>query len=129
MKIKNKGLAVLAGVGIAGLVGAAASSLNLTSSSLGSDATVVAACDTTGGINVDYETTFSALAQEFVVDEVVLTDVDAACNGLDLQIVLSDGTVTLGTFTGSAVSATTTAALGTPVSAEDLTNVAVVISG
>ena len=129
MNMRNKGLAVLAGVGVAGLVGAAAASLDLTSNSLGADAQVVASCDT-DGITVDWTTTYNSTAQRFDVSEVVLSGVALACAGLDLEIVLTDGTgATLTTFSGSAASTTTTAALGTPVNAESVEGISAVISG
>lgn len=129
MNIRNKGLAVLAGVGVAGLVGAAAASLDLTTSSLGADAQVVASCDTTG-IDVNWVTGYNALEQRFDLEDVELTGVDAACDGLDLDIVVSDAAnASIATFTGAAVSGTTVAALSTPVDAELVEGIAVVISG
>jgi hypothetical protein len=128
MNIRNKGLAVLAGVGVAGLVGAAAASLDLTTNSLGADAQVVASCDT-DGIGVSWETGYNATAQRFDVDAVVLTGVDAPCDGLDLEIVLTDAAdAEIASFSGSATSATTTAALAIPVDAELVEGIAVVIS-
>lgn len=129
MNIRNKGLAVLAGVGVAGLVGAAAASLDLTSSSLGADANVVASCDT-DGIDVNWGTGFNSLAQRFDLQSVELTGVAAACNGLDLEIVITDAAdATIATFSGSATSVTTTASLASPVDAEAVEGIAVVISG
>lgn len=129
MNIRNKGLAVLAGVGVAGLVGAAAASLDLTSSSLGADAQVVASCDT-DGIDVNWVTGYNATAQRFDLEDVELTGVAAACDGLDLEIVITDAAdASIATFSGSAASGTTTAALSTPVDAEAVEGIAVVISG
>jgi hypothetical protein len=129
MNIRNKGLAVLAGVGVAGLVGAAAASLDLTSSSLGADAQVVASCDT-DGIDVNWVTGYNATAQRFDVEDIELSGVATACDGLDLEIVLTDSLdAQIGSFSGSASSGTTTAALTTPVDAEAIEGIAVVISG
>jgi hypothetical protein len=129
MNIRNKGLAVLAGVGVAGLVGAAAASLDLTTSSLGADAQVVASCDT-DGIDVNWGTGFNSLAQRFDLQSVELSGVAAACDGLDLEIVITDAAdVTIATFTGFAASTTTTASLAAPVDAEAVEGIAVVISG
>jgi hypothetical protein len=129
MNIRNKGLAVLAGVGVAGLVGAAAASLDLTSSSLGADANVVASCDT-DGIDVNWGTGFNSLAQRFDLQSVELTGVAAACDGLDLEIVITDAAdATIATFSGSATSTTTNALLSSPVDAEAVEGIAVVISG
>lgn len=129
MNIRNKGLAVLAGVGVAGLVGAAAASLDLTSSSLGADASVVASCDT-DGIAVNWGTGFNTLEQRFDLQSVELTGVAAACDGLDLEIVITDAAdATIATFSGSATSTTTTASLAVAVDAEAVEGIAVVISG
>lgn len=128
MNIRNKGLAVLAGVGIAGLVGAAAASLDLTTNSLGSDTEVIAACDP-DGITVDYTTVYNSGTQLFDVTEVVLSGVDAACSGLDYEIVLTDGGATLTSTTGTAASTTTTAALSTFVDAALVDGISVIISG
>lgn len=129
MNIRNKGLAVLAGVGVAGLVGAAAASLDLTTSSLGADAQVVASCDT-DGIDVNWITGYNALEQRFDLEDIELSDVAPACDGLDLEIVITDASdVSIATFSGSATSTVTTAALLTPVDAELVEGIAVVISG
>jgi hypothetical protein len=129
MNIRNKGLAVLAGVGVAGLVGAAAASLDLTTSSLGADAQVVASCDT-DGIDVNWVTGYNALEQRFDLEDVELTGVAAACDGLDLEIVITDDAdLSIATFSGAATTGTTTAALSAPVDAELVEGIAVVISG
>jgi hypothetical protein len=129
MNIRNKGLAVLAGVGVAGLVGAAAASLDLTTSSLGADAQVVASCDT-DGIDVNWITGYNATAQRFDLEDIELSGVAAACDGLDLEIVITDAAdLSIATFSGSATSTVTTAALSTPVDAELVEGIAVVISG
>lgn len=129
MEIRKKSLAVLMGIGIAGIVGASAASLGLTSKSLGADAAVVASCDTAGGVNAAYTSSYSAALQQYAVSAVVLTNVDAACNGLAVSVTLTDGTSVLATQSGTAATGTTTINLAAPVSAEDVTNVAVVISG
>lgn len=128
MNIRNKGLAVLAGVGVAGLVGAAAASLNLTNDSLGADAQVVASCDT-DGIAVEWTTAYDATAQAYEVSDVVLTGVDLACNGLDVEISVTDGTTVLATEAGTATTGTTTVALTTAIDASLVDGIGVVISG
>jgi hypothetical protein len=129
MNIRNKGLAVLAGVGVAGLVGAAAASLDLTSNSLGADAQVVASCDT-DGITVDWVTGYNAAAQRFDLEDIELTGVAPECDGLDLEIVITDDNdAEIASFSGSATTGTTTAALSLPVDAELVEGIAVVISG
>ena len=128
MNIRNKGLAVLAGVGVAGLVGAAAASLNLTNDSLGADADVVASCDT-DGINVEWTTAYDATAQAYEVSDVVLTGVAAACDGLDVEISVTDGTTVLATESGTAATGTTTVSLLTAIDASLVDGIDVVISG
>lgn len=151
MKIKSmrkKSIAVLAGVAIAGTVGASAASLGgLRSDALGADTGDVSSCDTTG-IDVDYDTEFNAAAGEYLVTAINLSDVDKACNGqkFDLTALADDATgnpkVKIKTLTGTlsflGTAADTAAADGNPVdipvvaadqfSAESLTGLALTIS-
>jgi hypothetical protein len=124
MEIRRKSLAVLLGVAIAGIVGASAASLQLTSNGVGADTAIVAACDA-DGMNASYTT-------EYVVTAVALNGVDANCNGNPTQITLSTGGPTptvLATVSGLASTGVSSFTLTTPISAKQLGNIAVVISG
>jgi hypothetical protein len=126
---RKASLAVLAGVAITGVVGAAAASLGgLTTDSLGADDAIVAACDDDG---IDVVFTTSHDGTSFVVDSVDFSDVAAACDGLSWDLVLIDeddaeifsdgGTVNLSSG-GFSVSPTN-------VTAEALGGISLVISG
>ncbi len=82
MKSKNmrkKSVAVLAGIAIAGAVGASAASLGgLGGEDLGADSAAVESCDT-DGITVGYTTSFDATAGEYLVDSIDLSDINADC--------------------------------------------------
>ena len=129
MEIRKKSVVVLLGIAIAGIVGASAASLGLTTENLGADAKVVAACDS--AIDASYISTYNATNQEYEVTGVKLSNVAAACNGQNYSITLDNGTppgvektgiVALGV--GTSFTATFTG-----VSAKLITNLAVVISG
>jgi hypothetical protein len=82
-----------AGVLAVGAVAASAASLGgLNSASVGADQTVVASCDT-NGIDMNYNTGYSAADSGYMVTEVLLSNVDAACNNLhyDMTLALSNG--------------------------------------
>lgn len=91
MKIKSKSMrkksaAVLAGLAIAGAVGASAASLGgLNSDELGADTGAVASCDI-DGIDVAYTTEFDETEGEYLVTEIVLSDVDEACDTQDVDL-------------------------------------------
>ena len=91
MKIKSKSMrkksvAVLAGLAIAGAVGASAASLGgLNSDNLGADTGEVASCDT-DGIDVGYTTEYNATAAEYIVTSIDLTDINALCESQDFDL-------------------------------------------
>lgn len=137
MEVRRKSIVVLLGITIAGLVGASAASLGgITNESLGADAVVVASCDT-DGIIAEYTTGYSTTLQAYEVTGVDLTDVAAGCAGKawDVTLELLDKSVTPNVSTqisdngvvqlgGGSFSASFTG-----VAAEDIVNLAVVISG
>ena len=125
--MRKKSVAVLAGLAVVGIVGASAASLGvLTSDSLGSGNVDVGSCDS-DGVHVSFTTGLSGGA--YAVSAVVLTGVAAACAGLDAEVtLLDDGGAVLGTQSGTAASGTTTVG-GFSALAEDVYEVAVVISG
>jgi hypothetical protein len=140
--MRKKSVAVLAGLAIAGAVGASAASLGgLTRDNLGADTGVVAACDS-NGITVGYTTSFDATAVDtsgptgvafgaYVVTEILLTDVDVACNGQAYQATLLDdagaaiSSIPAGTLTVASNAATITVP---DILAESIEGIALTIS-
>jgi hypothetical protein len=98
----------LAVVGIAGLSLASAAQLNVNASSLGAGTDVVASCDT-DGIDVDFTNVLDGI--EYNSTELVLSDVNAACNGLAFQVQLLTGDVGSETPLGSEITGNLTVAL------------------
>ena len=147
MKIKSKNMrkksvAILAGIALAGAVGASAASLGgLGGEDLGADTGDVASCDT-DGIIVAYTTSFDAAAGEYLVDSIELTDVNVACNGqaYDLTVLLTDFDALpaptamaplafAGTVPAASIGTVSIDTTGTPVSAESVDGLAMSISG
>jgi hypothetical protein len=125
---KKLALGIAAGVSAFAAVTASASSLGgINTEQLGTSADVVASCDT-DGVTVEYTTAFSNGA--YRVTAVDLSDIDEACEGQNLTVTLFDGpNASLAEKSGAVGGATQTLTLGTPVDAEDVNGVAVVISG
>lgn len=125
-------IAVLAGVSVAGVVGASAATLGgLGSGSMGSDNSVVAACDS-DGITIAYTTAYNATAQEYQVSAVNFTGVNAACNAKAASVSVRNGTTNLGTTNVASITVTASAfsiTLAAPVSAASVNGVSLVISG
>lgn len=117
--------AALVVVGIAGLSIASAAQLNIKeTASLGAGETVVAACQTDGAIEVSFANAFAEGAYQTTA--VNLTNVDAACNGLNYLVTVDAGSATP-EKRGKVVEGTTTITLDSPVAAADVDGVAVVI--
>ncbi|MCE9623817.1 MAG: hypothetical protein K8R99_15865 [Actinomycetia bacterium] len=129
---KTPFIAVLAGVSIAGVVGASAATLGgLSSTGLGSDNTVIAACDS-DGISIAYTTAYNATAQEYQVSAVNFTNVNALCNGKAASVSVRNGTTNLGTTNAGTITVTAGAfsiTLASPVSATSANGVSLLISG
>ena len=131
MKLRRKMLAVLAGLLVFGLVSAAAATLGgLTVQSLGAESEVVASCDN-DGIAVDWGTALQGV--EYVVDSVELSDVAAACDGLNVEVTVFDGDSpnnVLATVSGVADdSGSLSLTLGSPQPASEIHRIAVLIAG
>jgi hypothetical protein len=123
--------AVLAGLMTFGLVLGMAASLNLTSDSLGSATTTVAACQA-GALNATYTSTYSATAPGYTVGTVTITGLASTCYSKPYKVTLSGAAgVSLGEATGTTpASGTTIAVTFSPVvSATSITAINVVISG
>jgi hypothetical protein len=114
MKMKSmrkKSVAILAGLAVAGAVGASAASLGgLNSENLGAETGIVASCDD-NGINVDYTTVFDSDVGEYLVTAINLSDVSPGCAGqtYDFTAIDGDGVIIFAaadgtlTFSGAAV--------------------------
>ena len=119
--------AILAAITVFGGVYGFAASLGTTTSGLGADNDVVAACGS--GITVDYTTSYASGG--YVVDHVNLGSIPAGCQGkaYKIQLTGSSGAVG-GELTGNLPAAATAslATTGNP-SAANVTGVSVVVAG
>jgi len=129
---KSPLVAVLAGVSIAGIMGASAATLGgLTSSSVGADNSVVAACDA-DGIAISYTTSYNATAQEYQVTAVNFTGVNALCDAKAASVSLRNGATNLGTTNSASITVAANAfsiTLASPVAASAVDGVSLIISG
>ena len=107
----------------------AASLGGLTSASLGADQTVIASCDTVGGVSMSFTNAYDATSNAYKVASVVTGSVDAACTGKAFKLTLSDGTTSLGEYTGSITGASQSITVTPNVDAKSITKAALVISG
>ena len=127
--IKGRRLAVAA-IGIAAFGAASAASLGgLTSTNLGSNDTVVAACDA-NGVSIAYTTSYDATASKYQVTSVALSGIAAGCAGQTAAItVKGTGGTSLANSTVTVAGTSETMTLSTPVAAESILGASVVISG
>jgi hypothetical protein len=127
--LRKRLLAILAGVIVFALViGSAASLGGLGGTDLGADFEAVGSCDSSG-INIVYVTGPSATG--FVVTDVTLSSVDAACDTQGVKVELhdtSDATIGTGSATADASGSVTVDIAEDPL-AENVEGIAVVISG
>ncbi len=121
-------LGVTAGICAFGAVTASASSLGgVDTTDLGTSASVVASCDT-DGVAVDYTTGYSN--GDYRVSAVKLSGIATACSGQNVTVTLFDGTkASLAEKSGANAGATQTLTLTSPVAADAVKGVAVVIAG
>jgi hypothetical protein len=125
--MRKRMLAVVLGLLVFSLVAASAATLGgVRSDQLGADVGVVASCDT-DGVDVAFTTIFSG--GEYVVTEVVLSDVSDDCDGQDVSVLLTADAGTLGSGTTQADASGTVTVPVSASSAKAVTGVAVVISG
>lgn len=129
MKIKASRIAV-ALVGVAGFGAASAASLGgLSSQSVGSNDTVVAACDS-DGVAIAYTTGYSAAASKYQVTSVTLSGIAAGCaNQTAAVTVKGSGGTSLGSGSATVSGTSASITLSTPADAEALLGASVVISG
>jgi hypothetical protein len=105
--MKRSLIAVIAGIAVTGGVFASAASLGgVTSTNLGSSATVVASCDT-DGVGLDYSTSYDTASGTYLVNSVTVSDIDASCKGEQIEVSLksADGRAST-TTTRTAVTGT-----------------------
>jgi hypothetical protein len=127
MKIKGSRLAVAA-VAVAAFGAASAASLGgLSSAEIGSNNTVVAACDTTG-VDLDYTTEYDATSGSYQVTEAVVSDIAVECDGQTLDLTLS-GAAGASLVDGTVLVSGPSETIPMVASAELVTGAAVVISG
>ena len=87
---RKKSIAVLAGLSVAGLVGASAASLgDIRSGDLGASTGVIGSCDT-DGVDVYFGTGYAASQGIAVVNSVTISDVAPACDGQVAEVTLID---------------------------------------
>jgi hypothetical protein len=141
MKLKSKSGAVLGALIAAALVSASASTLGgLTTQTLGAETSVLAGCDT-NGIDIAYETAYDETSQAYQVTAVRLLGVNTACVGQLASVTLDDDGTVVGALTDEAeqvVALSTIDSTGTlddfqidlttPVGADLVTNIALVIA-
>jgi len=125
--------AALAGLMTFGLVLGLAASLNLTSDSLGSQTTVVAACQATA-LNATYTSTYAAGAPGpgYTIPTVTITGLAATCYSKPYKVTLAGAaSASLGEATGTTPAAGTTIVVtfSPVVAATSITAISVVISG
>ena len=127
---KRSLLAVLLGVVVFGLTVAAAASLGgITTDNLGADEAVVASCDT-DGVTVTYTSSYDATDARYEVTAANVSGIAAACSGETMRVTLADAAnASLGEATVAIGGTSATATFGTPLAAESVELVAIVISG
>jgi hypothetical protein len=131
-QIKNRSAVVLLAVvlGLAGVRGAAAAGVNVLGQSLGAGSGGVGQCSSQG-IDVGYGVGYSEKVGGFAVTSVTLTGISAECVGRHVAVALagSDGKP-MASVKGqvSGADTTITVPVSTPVSAEQLGGVSVVIT-
>ncbi len=100
-RIRSRWLVGIAAATVAfGVGSAAAASLGLTVDTLSADQQAVLSCDT-DGIGASFTTVYSATSQSYIVDNVNLTGINAACNTQDFKVTL-DGAAPVSVTTAAA---------------------------
>jgi hypothetical protein len=125
---RKKSVAVLAGLAITGLIGAAAATLGeIRSDDLGAATAPVESCNT-DGVDVSYGYEFDG--DEYVVNEVTVSTINTECIGQTIEVTLADDEGdTLDVAGPTEVTSTSVTLSVDDISAEALENVAIVISG
>lgn len=132
--MKNRVLIALgAGVVVAGAVAASAATLNLQADTLGTGTSAIVSCQD-DPITVTWGTpTYNN--NDYTIDSVVLTDVEATCYGLPFKLTLADGAgaslaeSTTPAVLASAATTTVTVFNPTPISSAAIENATLTVSG
>jgi hypothetical protein len=107
----------------------AASLGGVTTDKLGADDAEVQSCDT-NNVAVDYDTAYSATTKRYEVTDVVVSSIEAACNGQTITVGLAktDGTKVGDGTVANLTSASVTVPINEKPAAEDVNQVHVVIA-
>ena len=128
MSLRKRVAIAVIGASALGIGVASAATLGgLTSSSLGANETVVAACDT-DGVTIAYTNAYDAATGKYRTTSATIGGMAPACTGKNLSVTLKDGT---GASLATASAAVTGAAQAVNVAAaaDAVSGAAVVISG
>ena len=128
MSLRKRVAIAVVGASALGLGVASAATLGgLTSSSLGANETVVAACDT-DGVTIAYTNAYDAATGKYRTMSATIGGMAPACTGKNLSVTLKDGT---GASLAAASTAVTgaTQAVNVAAAADAVAGAAVVISG
>jgi hypothetical protein len=117
-------LGIFLALGIAAGAYAAAASLIVNGGTVQAGSEIGLVCDP-DGVDVSYGVVYDG--SEFVIDEVTIDDIDAACLGFDITVVLTDGGVDVGSGTGAIAGASITIPIAALPDAEDVDDVHVAI--
>jgi hypothetical protein len=114
---------------VGGVTAASAASLGISPASFGSASVAITSCDTS--FDVSYTTAYDELSGNYQVTHAVVSDIDiSACATQTLDVMVAgDGYVELATATASVDAPTMSLELSTPVNADAVRNIAVMISG
>jgi hypothetical protein len=128
--MKRTMIAVIAGLLVFGGTFAFAATLGgVNVKNVGASTEVVASCDQ-DGVDAAFGTpTWDATDQQYEVSSVTISGIDANCSGQNVDVALSDDSGTLLDEENATVGGTSQAlTLATPVSAEAVSKIAVVIA-
>lgn len=132
MRSRRTLLAILGGIAaFAIVIGSAATLGGLGSDDLGSDDSVVASCDTTGGVTTAYTNVYNTTTTPtYKVDKVTVSALDAACLGQSMTITLSGASdASLEQVTKTVTGASDVVEFANTTASEDVTGLHIVITG
>ena len=127
--MRKRLIAIIFGLLVFSAISASAASLGgISTSDLGAEAAVISSCDT-DGVTVDYTTTYVPGAPgNFEVASVVVTAIDPACDGFNIDVAVGDGSSELGNGSDVVATGAATVAISAGADAGAITEVGVVIS-
>lgn len=129
--MKKLFIALAVGVAVFAAAYASAATLGgLNSDDLGADDSIVASCDTAGGVTTTYQTDYNQTAATYIVVSITISNVDAACAGQQIKASLTGASnAELTEVTAVAATGTNVINVTDVVPAENVTGLHVVISG